>query len=378
MSTGGSWSVPAINIPPGAPGKPVTFKSLPRHAAILDTRNTQGNPAIGVNGNSHVVIDGFVIPKPGDRGIVIFGSSRAPVKDVIIQNNIIHGVFVGGFDNTEGIRLENAQDVVVRNNRIYDVYNTERSSNAAGVKSYKVRDVLIENNEIYDVVAGVKEKEASSRITVRNNHIHRCAHGFVLNNQNTGVTEQIRFHNNIVECGTGFGTSTQPAAPTRDVRIYNNTFIGYTEKAVHLNEHGEQFYIYNNIFHRTAASASMADFFTRQPHTQQISFMDYNLYTQEPRMVVGLYGLNDRTHSLREWQRKPYGLDRHSRLAPPGFLDAALGIFKLAAGSPAWQAGWDASGAAVSIGAYAKGNEVIGLISSGHASPPRAPRLLAP
>lgn len=378
VSTGGSWSVPAINVPSGAPGKPVTFKSLPRHAAVLDTRNTQGNPAIGVNGNSHVVIDGFVIPKPGNKGIAVFGSAKAPVKDIVLQNNVIHGVFVSGFDNTEGIRLENAQDIIVRNNRIYDVYNTEKSTNASGVKSYKVRNVLIENNVMYDVVAAVKEKENSSEIVVRYNHFYNCGTGLVLNSQNTGLTDKVRYHNNIVECGTGFSTETQAEAPIRDVHVYNNTFSGYSSKALHLNMHGDEFYIYNNIFHRTVAAASMADFFTRQPHTDQIRLMDYNLYTKEPKMIVGLYDKNQiTTTNLKAWQGT--GWDLHSQLADALFTNVGRDDFRLAANSPALKAGWDANGAIINIGAYATGKEIIGLLpAEGPVAPPRPPRLLAP
>lgn len=378
VSTGGQWYMPAINLPSGAPGKPVTFKSLPMHAAVLDTRNTQGNPAIGVYMRSHVVIDGFVIPKPGNKGIAIFGEAGTPAKDIVIQNNIIHGVYVNGLDNTEAIRIENAQDVVVRNNKLYDVSNGGNSSNASGVKTYKVRNVIIENNEIYDVVAGIKEKEASSQITVRNNRIYRCRYGFVLNNQNGGVTEQIRYHNNVVECSSGFESDTQGTAVMRDVHIYNNTFAGYQSKGVHANEHGQQFFIYNNIFYRTAESVSMADFFTRQPHTSQIVLMDYNLYLREPKMIIGLYSLNETSTTLAAWQSKSHGLDRNSLLADPRFVNAASGNYRLAAGSPALGRGRDRNGATVNIGAYATGSEVIGLIPAGNVAPPKPPRLISP
>jgi hypothetical protein len=376
VSTGGMWNSPAINLPSGAPGKPITFKSLPMHAAVLNTYGTQGNPAIGVYGRSHVVIDGFVIPKPGNKGIAIFGEAGAKVKDIVIQNNIIHGVYVDALDNTEAIRLENAEDVLVRNNKIYDVRNGGGSSNASGVKTYKVKNVIIENNEMYDVIAGVKEKEASSWITVRNNKITNCRYGFVLNNQNGGVTEQIRYHNNVVECSSGFETASQSSAIMRDVYIYNNTFSGYSSKGVHTNEHGQQFYIYNNIFSRTSPSISMADFFTRHPHTNQISLMDYNLYQRDPKVIIGLYGLNDTTTTLSSWQSKSYGLDRHSLLGDPRFIDSSQGNYRLAANSPALNAGRSLDGKAVHMGAYAIGNEHIGLIPAGSVAAPRAPRLI--
>lgn len=377
VSTGGAWNSPAINLPSGAPGKPITFKSLPMHAAVLNTYGTRDNPAIGVYGRSHVIIDGFVIPKPGNKGIAVFGEAGAKVKDIVIQNNVIHGVYVDALDNTEAIRIENAQDVLVRNNKIYDVRNGGNSSNASGVKTYKVRNVIIENNEIYDVIAGVKEKEASSEITMRNNWVYNCSYGLVLNNQNGGVTEQIRYHNNIIECGSGFESDTQSTAIMRDVHIYNNTFAGYKTKGVHANEHGQQFYIYNNIFYRTGAAIGMADFFTRQPNTDQIVMMDYNLYLREPKIIVGLYSLNDTSTSLLSWQRKSYGLDRNSLLADPRFVGAASGDYRLAPNSPAINAGRDLNGNPVNMGAYATGKEVIGLMRNDKLAAPQPPRLIS-
>jgi len=376
VSTGGNWNSPAINIPSGAAGRPITFKSLPAHAAVLDTRNTKDNPAIGVNGRSHVVIDGFVIPKPGNKGIAVFGAGST-VTGVVIQNNIIHGVYVAGLDNTEAIRLENARDIIVRNNKIYDVHNGGNSSNASGIKTYKVNNVIIENNEIFNVVAAVKEKEASSKITIRNNNFFDCTDGLVVNTQNGGVTEAILYHNNIVACSSGFDSSTQGAAIMRDVHIYNNTFVNYTNRAVGGNEHGEQFYIYNNIFYRTSANVGMADFYTRPPNTNQIKLMDYNLYLRDPKIIVGLYSLNDTTTSLAAWQRK--GFDINSALGDPRFVDAAKGDYRLAAGSPALSAGRDSAGATVNMGAYATGREVIGLLTEGDkVPPPSPPRLVVP
>lgn len=375
VSTGGHWSRPAINIPSGTPDRPITFKSMPAHAAVLDARNTKDNPAIGVSGHSHVVIDGFVIPNPGDKGIAVFGTGSA-AKGIVIQNNVIYGVFVNGLDNTEAIRLENAQDIIVRNNKIYDVHNSGNSSNASGIKTYKVHDVLIENNEIHDVVAAVKDKEASSRVTIRNNRFTDCSYGFVLNNQNGGVTEAIHYHNNIVACSSGFDSATQSAAVMRDVHIYNNTFIDYRSRGIGGNEHGQEFRIYNNIFHRSSTSIDMADFYTRLPNTDQVKMMDYNLYLREPKMIVGLYGLNETITSLTAWQRK--GLDANSRLGDPRFVDASKGDYRLAAGSPALSAGRDNQGRTVNIGAYATGQEVIGLMTEASRMAPSPPRLLVP
>lgn len=376
-SQGGNWYTPSINpASSGAPGNPITFKSLPAHAAVLDSSGAPGVPAIGSYMRSHIVIDGFVIPNSGSKGIAVFGEEGAPARDVVIKNNVIHGIFVDGFDNTEGVRVERAEGVIVTNNRIYNVNNGGGSSNASAVKTYKTRNVVIEHNEFYDVVAGVKEKEASSYLTVRYNRIHDCRYGFVLNNQNTGVTEQIKYYGNIVECGTGFESSTQSTATMRDVHIYNNTFAGYSSKAVHINEHGQGFHIYNNIFYRPASTIDMADFFTRQANTSQVTLMDNNLYLRDPKVVVGLYGENITFNTLAAWKASSYGLDKNSLLADPAFVDVSRRDYHLKAGSPALAAGRNTGAGVVNLGAYARGDETIGLLPIGEGAPPRPPRLM--
>ena len=380
VRSGGAWNRPAI-VPPrsGEPGKPITFKSLPRHAAVLQASAT--NPAIGVAVQSHVVIDGFVVPNPGPKGMAVFDA-----KDVVIQNNVIYGAYVNSSDNTEAIRLERASNVLVRNNKLYNVHNSGNSSNASAVKTYDTRDVTIEHNVMYDVTAGVKEKYRSTGLTVRYNHIYNCGYGLVVNTQVDGVTENVRYYQNVVECSSGFESDTQSSTVLREVYIYNNTFAGYTSKAVHGTAHGQSMYIYNNIFYRTAPSISMADFFTRTPNTNEIKVLDYNLLYREPKVVIGLYSTNTTFTSLQSWQNSGFGLSAHDRLGDPKFVNAAARDYRLAAGSPAiglGRVGGRSSGAVVNAGAYITGNETIGLLPDDDGAdedvklaPPSPPRLI--
>ena len=356
-TTGGQWNVPALNLPSGAQGKRITFKSLPAHAAVLRAAG-EGAP-IGVAGRKHVVIDGFVISDPGAKGIAVFDA-----EDVVIQNNVISGAYTGSLDNTEGVRIERSGDVLVRNNKITNVHNGGNSSNASAVKTYLTRNVTIENNEFSDVVAGVKEKEGSRNLTVRNNRMASCKVGLVLNNQNNAVVENVRFYQNIVQCDSGYDTESE--SPTiREVYIYNNTFAGYSAKAVHGTTHGQSLYVYNNIFYRGAGQASMADFFTRKSNTSEIKRMDFNLWNDEPKIIVGLYSSNTTYSTLQAWQAAT-GLSAHDGLGDPMFVNPQGGDFHLAAGSPAAGAGRVGgveSGAPVDLGAYPTGTEVVGLLS---------------
>jgi hypothetical protein len=377
VSTGGTWSSPAIQPnASGEPGKPITFKSLPRHAAILDNGGRTGNPAIGVHRRSHVVIDGFVIPNAGDRAIAVFGGAGAPVRDIVIQNNLIHGLSLGGLGNAEAIRLEHAEDVIVRNNEIHNIYNGSRTTNASAVKTYFTHNLLMENNEIYDLVAGFKEKEGSSNIVIRRNHFHGCTVGVVLNNQNSAYTQNVRVRENIFECGRGLESATVATAGMREIYIYNNTFVGYRQTAVHGTRHGESLYVWNNIFYRPDADVGHGDFFTYRTDLSEIRRLDYNLFFREPKIVVGLYATNETFLTLGSWQRSRYGLSANDTLTDPGFVDAAKRDFRLRPDSPARNAGrveGVSSGARVNLGAYTTGSELIGLLPEGGNSPPQAP-----
>jgi len=362
VRSGGAWNRPAINIPAGAPGKPVTFKSLPAHAAVLQASPT--NPAIGVSHRSHVVIDGFVIPKPGPKGILVYGDPGALVEDVVIRNNIVHGIHLDGVDNAEAIRIENARKVLVRNNKLYDVHNSGASSNASAVKTYNTHDVTIEHNEIYDVIAGVKEKYKSTGLTVRNNRLRDCRYGLVVNTQRDGVTENIRYYQNVVGCDSGFRTTTEKSTQLRDVHIFNNTFVDYSSRAIEGSEHGEGLYIYNNIFYRSGP-IQHADFLTRQPDTAEIKRMDYNLFRSDPKVIVGLYGRNDTFTSLGSWKRSQRGLSANDLVGDPRFVDPERGDYRLRPDSPAIGLGREGGvpdGKPVNAGAYPTGKEIVGLV----------------
>lgn len=372
-ASGGSWNQPAISSPnSGTASKPITFRSVKKHGAVLDAKGDDG--AIGAN-NDYIVVDGFELINAGEIGVVLFGESGNKVTGAVVQNMKIHGIHGGAGNNVDGIRVERTSGALIRNNLIYDIKNEWGSTNAAGVKIYYSDRVVVENNEIYDTVAGIKDKEEGVENHIRRNYIHDCGAGMELMNQNSTTTAGYYFYQNVVaNCGSGFASHTNGTAVMRKVYIYNNVFYGYNGFGVQGTEHGSDRRIWNNIFYRSGDAT--ADVSARQDPPKEFTLINYNLYYQEPKNVVGLYSSDKWFRNLAAWQGSGFGFDGNSIVADPQFVKAGSGDFRLAEGSPARGAGrvdGAASGASVNLGPYITGKEVIGISSAASGAAPKAP-----
>lgn len=369
-ASGGSFNSPAINSPTsGTKDKPITFRSVVRHGAVLDGKGDDS--VIGSKNRDYIVVDGFEVVNVDEIGVVLFGERTNKVEGAVIQNMKIHGIHGRAGNNVDGIRVERTSHALVRNNEIYDIKNEWGSSNAAGVKIYYSDNAVVEHNLIYDVVAGVKDKEEGVENHVRRNHFRSCGSGMELMNQNSTTTAGYYFYQNIVEnCHNGFASHTNGTAVMRKVYIYNNLFYGYSGFGVQGTEHGSDRRVWNNIFYRSGDVE--ADVSARQDPPTEFTLIDYNLYYQEPKAVVGMYSSDKWFRSLADWQGSGFGFDQNSRVGDPKFVNAAGGDFRLASDSTARAAGranGAAADAAVSIGPYITGSEAIGLVRASTAAP---------
>lgn len=367
-ASGGTWNRPALNpASSGTADKPITFRSEPRHAAKLDPRGDDG--AIGSFARDYIVIDGFELRSNSTLGVVVFGQAHRKVRGVTIQNMKISGMRGAGGGNTDGIRVERASGALIRNNEIFDIRNQNGSTNAAGVKIYYSDNIVVEHNEIYDVVAGVKDKEEGKENHVRRNLFRDCFTGMELMNQNYTTTAGYYFYENIVaNCRNGFVGQTNSTAKMDKVYIFNNLFYGYSQSGVTGTKHGTNRRIFNNIFYRLGDANTDVSAYTDPPREFQL--VDYNLYFQEPKNVIGLYVTNRRFNTLAAWQNT--GFDRNSLVADPMLRNPEAGDYRLAEGSPALGAGRTdgrANGRAINIGPYVTGKEVIGRLDTGPAAP---------
>jgi hypothetical protein len=379
VSTGGAWYRPAIN--PARSGRsdaPITFKAYPGHTVTLDGKNVLANPPIGSYMRDYIVIDGFTIVNPGDKGIVVSGDGTR-VKGVLIQNNTVSGAWRSDQDNTDGIRIEDASGTVVRNNRIHNIQNGAGTHNAAGIKLYQADHTLVENNEIYNVVAGIYDKQQGESNTYRRNLIHDCRHvGIEIGWSGTGpdARDNQIYENIIYKCAVGAAVAGQSGGLVYNTSIYNNVIADYTDSGLYLPglnmSYPSNTRFWNNIFHRTAAS-NRGDFFTYDD-PPSIGLSNYNLFATTPRILIGVYSTNKTYTTLTSWQTA-YGWDKNSLVMSPLFLDAANRDYRLAVSSPALGAGrvgGVSTGATVNLGAYPTGKEVIGIVK-GDITPPGAP-----
>src|SRR5690606_34275831 len=138
-----------------------------------------------------------------------------------IEDCVIDGFDNGrAGDNHNGIRIENTTNVVLRNNRIFNVLNYGRvHHNGAGIMAYFSRGALIEHNEIYDSGAGIFVKGGDNRdFTIRNNLVRNNGKGILT--MYTHAEGQHRIYQNIA-ANNGSGISVE--INSKNVTIANNT-----------------------------------------------------------------------------------------------------------------------------------------------------------
>lgn len=386
VSKGGSWQAPAIR--PAASGtsdRPITLKSLPQHAAVLDAKGGKG--AIGTTGKHHIVIDGFVVRNADTSAVLVFGGSvSSRVQGVVVQNNIIENVRnpAEPAGNTQGIMATYVSGLVIRNNIIRDVHNGSDNHNANGVKMFHTDHVVFEHNEVSDMPVGFYDKEGGQNTVVRYNYFHdlsRNAVQFATQNGTPSGNHEV-YQNIVWRAGTGYGViNTSSGDVISNVKVYNNLFAEYSNSGVkpQYDPGDGETRLWNNIFW-TGNTTEYGELAAYADPAATVAQMDFNLYGREPQFYVGIYKTNRVLRSLAEWQSYA-NHDIHSAIGDPGFIDAAGGNFRLRPESVARDAGrvgGALNGEPVNLGPYITGDETIGLLSEDapQVAPPKAPTIL--
>ncbi|MGH1539507.1 MAG: right-handed parallel beta-helix repeat-containing protein [Arenicella sp.] len=218
-----------------SPGVPETFDDF----SLASGRLVAGFYLLA--GVEHVTIKGFEIQNMYGPGI--FSNQSNLNSKNIFESNVLHDLY--GRDNIGGIRLDNCNDCIVRNNTIYETYGVREKSfyrgNSANVKPYGFHSgihgyhqggALVENNEIYHVTKGVFHKNANADgkqdNIVRRNYIHDITEAaYSISPQGSGSPHRVNphFYDNIVVSAQSLvATSGIDELPVQSfgLKVFNN------------------------------------------------------------------------------------------------------------------------------------------------------------
>ncbi len=377
----GSRYEPAYNpVNSGTSTAPIVFQA----DGVVRLSYSSGSGAmIGTYRRDYISWKGFYInettapSRPDTGSVVLWNTTGSSIENCEIDGNGSDG----RQDNHNGIRLEHANNVVVRNNRIYNVLygNGSTHHNAAGIMAYFSTGALIEHNEIYGSGSGIFVKGGDNRdFTVRYNLVRNNSKGILF--MYTHAQGRHLVYQNISKDNNA-GISIELGS--KNVNIVNNTLVG--------NHDGIRFGTYadtmsnisvqNNIVMTTNEAVSGGEAQVATPF-----FLEHNLYYDN----AGGWSIAGAAYqSISAWKAalggSQLGDDYFSITANPLLQDAGAGNFRLRSDSPALQAGIDVldlnrngtTSDPISLGAYITGNETIGLLTDGGAvSPPSPPTAL--
>lgn len=337
----------------------------------------------GIYRNDYIKWDGFYIneafaPHAPDTGpITIFSSHH-----VIIENCIVEGVTSTYRDNHNGIRVENSNNVVLRNNLIRGIHDRGTPPNdsddamwhhnSAGIMLYGSHDVLIEHNEITDAGSGIFPKGNDNyNITIRKNLIYGVRKGVRVSYSNT--IGQNYIVQNVIRDGVWIDNlGINLAENTRNYIVANNT-IDNVENGMYVTSslNQENLVIQNNIITNTYTA------FNAWVSTTKEYITDYNNYfvTTQWANAGTIY------NTLAAWQT---GIndDLNAITTDPQYMNRPSD-YRLIPGSPALTLGVDImdldgdgdTNDTIAAGAFVVGNEVIGR--SGDTIAPNPPVLIS-
>jgi parallel beta-helix repeat protein len=332
VEAGCTWSRPAINPRnSGTADSPIAFRAYPGHRVVVTNQVTdKGCAVLGARDRDYIIVDGFEVVVPSSKAVVVFRS-----RGTVIENMVIHGLRNEKSSNTDGIRIEDSNEILVRNNVIYDIHNEERTPNGTGIKLYYSYDVTIEHNEVYDVDSAIRNKAGGGRNVFRYNWVHDCTnYGIGLGTTNGRTTEGLEAHNNIVaRCEVGIRVYGSPSAQNNNVRVWNNTVVNNSRLGISARDRGMSgVQVWNNIIFQGGNR-------DLKPENRALEFCDYNLY----------------------WFSTP-GCGRNNVFGDPLFAGTSFdepADFRPLDGSPAAGSGRNGE----NLGAYSEGGETIGMTS---------------
>ncbi len=376
---------PAFNpINNGTAGSPIIIRAQGRVDLAHDCANAceraASGPVLGTLGRQYIHWFGFHIDEndvtihPDTGSTVVWNSDYVTIDGCTIQGRRqTYG------DNHNGVRFEDARNSTVRNCRIYDIQGAYVpdyavwSHNGAGVMLYGSHGITIEHNEITGCGAGVFPKgRNNSGVVIRYNVIRGCYKGVRVSYSGTAAAP-VRVYQNLILDGASStpgdrGHGVNLAENATYVYVVNNTMVNLNSGIYFSNDMNQS----NLVIQNNIVSNSNYGIWTEIAAVKNFA-ADYQTY----HSVGGwIYGATN-TNSFTTWQN---GIndDRRSDTNNPLFVSSAGRDFRLAANSPARNAGIDfldlngngQTNDTIHRGAYLTGNETVGPITGPRPNPP--------
>jgi hypothetical protein len=303
----------------GSEGNPIVFKAYPGEIPFIDNSNNEGAAhtvgGFGVNGQSYIIWDGFhskVVPDSGGlgKGIILDNANHVTVRNCDIEGNLT------GNSNNSCIRVDNLDDSVIENNKLYNSRQSgSPSSNSNGLEMYHTNLVICQNNDIWNNDCGIYDKQDGNNNIHRYNHIWNCTYGINLGTVSQ-ATEGIEIYQNVIRSiSNGCAIEIQDADTSgcTGFKFYNNTFYdafwGISLRDATKVTNVE---IFNNITHTNGLAV--------RTYTGAALIIDYNDYYSVTKWNIDSYGGTD-YNSLSAWQTGN-GFDGNSVTTNPNFVNA--------------------------------------------------------
>ena len=386
----------------GQPGAPIVFRATGR----VELRLSSGfGSTIGAFYQNHIIWDGFTIheataPSSADTGAAnIWGCDGCQFLNLDINGN---GNANARGDNHTGIRIEGSKNILIRGNRIQNVYSAANANNGACIMTYSSGGLTLEHNELFDCGAGIFLKGGGNHPnndyrTIRYNLIYNTGaingsdgSAIALHGGAGGATADrpVLIYQNVI-AGAVFGVrfwmfdSVDPLNNPVHVKFVNNTIYNTTYGTVVTS--GTFLSGSANVFKGNIVVASRDHAFYSDPIPSNVQDKgrydsEHNLYFSYPFFAV--FAGNDE-YTLATWKTS-LGQDNAapgSVNADPLFVNAGARDFRLQPGSPAFGLSRDVldlnrngiTSDTIPAGAYVTGNEIIGRTNSPPSPVPSAP-----
>lgn len=243
-------------------------------------------------------------------------------EDLALRCGAAHGI---GGGSTHHITVRNCDLSYIGGGHQFTTADGRPVRFGNGIEFWSdAHDNLVEGCRLWEVYDAALTNQGSGvnvqrNITYRHNVIWNCEYSFEYwNRSKQSVTQNIRFeHNTCVNAGFGWGHTQRPDPNGRHLMFYHNS------------AQTREFYVVNNIFCNATDSCLQM-----QNDWRAGLMMERNLWYQ-PRGVLTWFLQKTFTFEQFTDYQKQTGLDAHSMVADPKFVDISQLDFRLADDSPA-------------------------------------------